>query len=106
MPHGTASRPSIIDREPVKTKVCGLTRPDEASATAAAGVDWIGLNFHVGSSRRVAEAVAAEIIAALPGTAEAVGLFVDRPPAEVLAIARRVGLHIVQLHGDEPPEDL
>jgi phosphoribosylanthranilate isomerase len=87
-------------------KICGLTRPDEALAAVAAGADWIGLNFHPGSPRRVDPATAGLISAALPATASAVGLFVNRPPAEVAETAARIGLRIVQLHGDEPPEDL
>jgi phosphoribosylanthranilate isomerase len=93
-------------RSSVLIKVCGLTDRDEALATAAAGAAWIGLNFHPASPRRIEPAAAAAIVAALPPTAEAVGLFVDRPPQEVAALAARVGLRIVQLHGREPPEDL
>ncbi len=90
----------------VRIKVCGLTRPDEALACARLGADWIGLNFHPGSPRRVDPGAAAEIVAALPPETEAVGLFVDRPPTEVAALAERLNLRIVQLHGQEPPEDL
>ena len=38
--------------------------------------------------------------------AQAVGVFVDRAASEVAGIANRLGIGIVQLHGDEPPEDL
>jgi phosphoribosylanthranilate isomerase len=54
----------------------------------------------------VEPSVAAQIVAALPGRAQAVGVFVDRPPAEVVKIAEQVGFRVVQLHGQEPPEDL
>jgi phosphoribosylanthranilate isomerase len=87
-------------------KICGLTGVAEALACASAGADWVGLNFHPASPRWIAPALAAEIAAALPSTCTAVGLFVDRPAAEVAATAGRVGLRVVQLHGDEPPEDL
>jgi phosphoribosylanthranilate isomerase len=87
-------------------KICGLTDPAEARACGRAGADWIGLNFHPDSPRFVDEGRAAEIVAALPETARAVGLFVNRPPEEVAGVARRVGVGIVQFHGDEPPEDL
>ena len=92
--------------DPVLVKICGLTAVGEALACARAGADRIGLNFHPASPRHVAPDVAAEIVAALPPSCTAVGLFVDRLPAEVAEIARRAGLHTVQLHGNEPPEDL
>ncbi|MHB1561278.1 MAG: phosphoribosylanthranilate isomerase, partial [Isosphaeraceae bacterium] len=62
--------------------------------------------FHPGSPRFVSEQRAAEIVKALPESTCAVGVFVDRPPAEVARIADAVGLTIIQLHGDEPPEDI
>lgn len=94
------------DRPGVRVKVCGLTVPAEARAAAEAGADWIGLNFHPPSPRFVDRDRAAAVLAALPATVQAVGLFVNRPPSEVIAVAERLGLGIVQLHGDEPPEDL
>ncbi len=90
----------------VKIKVCGLTSLGDALACVSGGADWIGLNFHPGSSRRIEPSLAAEIVAALPPTAHAVGLFVDRPPDEVASLADRIGLKTVQLHGNEPPTDL
>lgn len=87
-------------------KVCGLTCTADALACADLGVNWLGLNFHPGSPRKVDPAIAAEIVATLPATCAAVGLFVGRPPSEVRAIAGSVGIPILQLHGDEPPEDL
>lgn len=91
---------------PVRVKICGVTSVAEALVCARAGADWIGLNFHPSSPRRIDPIVAREIVAALPPSCEAVGLVVDRPPGEVAEVAARVGLSIVQLHGNEPPEDL
>ena len=90
----------------VRIKICGLTRFDEARACLAAGADWIGLNFHPGSPRFVPPSRAREIIAALDCPSRIVGLFVNRPAAEVAELAESLGLQAVQLHGDEPAEDL
>ncbi len=90
----------------VRIKICGLTRVPDALACASAGAEWIGLNFHPGSTRQIDHGLAAEIIAALPPPAEAVGVFVDRLPEQVAAVADRLGLRIIQLHGQEPPENL
>jgi phosphoribosylanthranilate isomerase len=85
-------------------KICGLTTPEDAVATAEAGADWIGLNFYPPSPRYVTPDAAAAIVRRLPPTVAPVGLFVDRSPAEVAEVAEEAGLRIVQLHGDEPPE--
>lgn len=90
----------------VRVKICGLTTVADALVCARAGADWIGLNFHPPSPRKIDPSLAAEIVGALPVSSTAVGLFVDRPPSEVAATADQVGLTIVQLHGREAPEDL
>ena len=90
----------------MKIKVCGLTTPADAIACVEAGVDWVGVNFHPGSPRFVDREQAVVIRHALAGRVGAVGLFVDRPAAEVVATAEAVGLDAVQLHGEEPPEFL
>jgi len=94
------------DQLRVLVKICGLTRVDEAVACVQAGADLIGLNFHSGSPRFVDLSQASAIIAAIARPEQAVGLFVNRPADEVARIAEELGLVHVQLHGDEPPEDL
>lgn len=88
----------------MKIKVCGLTRIDDARACVAAGVDWLGLNFHPGSPRRVNLVAARAIRRAVDDRAQIVGLFVDRPPSEIIEVSRAIGIDLVQLHGDEPVE--
>ena len=88
---------------PVKVKICGVCRVDDAVAAVRAGADFIGLNFHEGSPRYVGVARAAEIADAVPGTA-LVGVFVDAPRAHVEEVAARVGLTALQFHGDEDAE--
>jgi len=90
----------------VGVKICGLTSVEDGLACAAAGVDWIGLNFHPGSPRCITRAKAAAIIGVLPPSVAPVGVFVNRPAAEVADVAEYLGLEIVQLHGQEPVEDL
>jgi phosphoribosylanthranilate isomerase len=90
----------------VRVKICGVTRVDDAIACAELGADWIGLNFHPGSPRYIAPEQAATIVAALPPAAKAVGVFVDQPATGVAALASKLAIGIVQLHGHEPPEDL
>jgi phosphoribosylanthranilate isomerase len=93
-----------VSHTAIRVKICGLTRVDQAVACAELGVDWIGLNFHPASPRYVQPDQAAAIVASLPPSVSPVGVFVDRPVAEVAEIASRTGLAVVQLHGRESPE--
>jgi phosphoribosylanthranilate isomerase len=86
-----------------KVKICGLTNSDDAHHAADLGAWALGLIFHEPSPRACAEADALEIAAALHRRALVCGVFVNRPLDEVVATADRVGLTMVQLHGDEGP---
>ena len=90
---------------PFHVKICGVTRMEDALAAAKAGADSIGLNFYAKSPRCIDPARAAEIVRALPEGVEAVGVFVNEPPERVNSVAEQAGLHMVQLHGDESPQD-
>ncbi len=85
-------------------KICGLTTPADALAAASAGADWVGLNFHPPSPRFLTPESALAILRILPEHVVPVGLFVNRSATEVAEMAERLGLQVVQLHGDEPPE--
>ena len=85
----------------VLVKICGVTRAEDAEAAVAAGADLIGLNFWPRSRRYVTLEAAIAIAAAIPGDVRKVGVFVNAPAPTVLETAARVGLDLVQLHGDE-----
>ncbi len=84
----------------VQVKICGLTMPAQAAAVAAAGADAVGLVFYPPSKRHVADAQAAELVAAL-GSVPAVGVFVNEPTAEIIRRVDELGLAYAQLHGRE-----
>lgn len=90
-------------------KICGFTRPEDAAFAAAAGADWLGLNFWPRSRRRIERGQAAEVAAAArearAGVA-LVGLFVDQPAEEIAELIDALHLDFVQLHGDESPDDI
>ena len=88
----------------VKVKICGITNWTDARRAVEAGADFLGFNFYPKSSRYVAPAAARRIVQRLPEGVASVGVFVNEPEPEMLAIARRVGLDYVQLHGDETAE--
>lgn len=89
----------------VRVKICGLTSLDDALAAAELGADALGFNFWPGSKRFCPPERAAAIAARLPPFVSAVGVFVNQPRRHILKVAKQVGLHAVQLHGDEGPED-
>ncbi len=86
----------------VRVKVCGITRPQDAAACAALGVDFLGLIF-AASPRQVTPARAGEVCAAAP-SARWVGVFVDAPLEELIEVVTTTGLGWVQLHGRETTE--
>lgn len=89
----------------VRTKICGITRVEDALIAAQAGVDAIGLVFYAKSPRAVSVKQAQEIIAALPPFVSTVGLFVNASRAEVNAVLSQVALDVLQFHGDETPAE-
>lgn len=89
----------------IRTKICGITRVEDALIAAQAGVDAIGLVFYAKSPRAVSVAQAKDIIAALPPFVSTVGLFVNASRAEINAILAELPLDVLQFHGDETPDD-
>ena len=85
----------------VLVKICGVTRVEDAEAAVAAGADWIGLNFWPRSRRHIDVETAVKIAAVIPGDVKKVGVFVNAPSTQVEQIAARVGLDLLQFHGDE-----
>ncbi|MDR3089671.1 MAG: phosphoribosylanthranilate isomerase [Desulfobulbaceae bacterium] len=87
-----------------RIKVCGITNPDDAAMAVAAGVDALGFIFAASSPRAVKTSQAKNIIAQLPPMVDAVGVFVNQDPVELVEIIEYCGLTLVQLHGDESPD--
>jgi phosphoribosylanthranilate isomerase len=87
-------------------KICGITRLEDAEAAVAAGADAIGFVFWPESPRFIDPFRAARIAAALPPFVTPVGVFVNQRADYINAVAARVKLGAVQLHGDEGAGDL
>jgi phosphoribosylanthranilate isomerase len=88
---------------PPRVKICGVTRLDDALAAVDLGAWAVGMIFYEQSPRECMVAEAERIGAALRRRVEIVGVFVNSTPAHIAEISDRVGLTIVQLHGDEGP---
>ena len=90
----------------VKVKICGITNWTDARRAVEAGAQFLGFNFYRPSPRYIQPAAARRIIRRLPEGVATVGVFVNETEANMLAIARRLGLDYLQLHGDELPEQV
>lgn len=88
----------------VKVKICGITSLKDALAAVEAGADALGFVFYSRSSRYIAPETAAHIIRQLPAFVTTVGLFVNEQSAVIDDIVTTCQLDVVQLHGDELPE--
>ncbi|WP_411384081.1 phosphoribosylanthranilate isomerase [Pseudomonas sp. L7] len=89
----------------VRTKICGITRIEDALAAVEAGADAIGFVFYAKSPRAVDVRQARAIIEQLPPFVTTVGLFVNASRCELNEILEVVPLDLLQFHGDETPAD-
>ncbi len=89
----------------IPVKICGLTNIEDAQLAVRLGAAAVGMIFFEASPRCVTPAQAQKIVAGLDGAVTKVGIFVNEPPDQVNAVVDEVGLDLVQLSGDESPED-
>ena len=93
--------------ESVQVKICGLRTKDQLLFARDAGADLLGLMFYEPSSRYIQPREARELLKTIEDshiTPDIVGIFVNKEAEYINDIIEQVGLHFVQLHGDESPE--
>jgi len=88
----------------IYTKVCGITKSEDARYAAQLGYHAIGFIFYPPSPRYIDPEKAKAIIAGLPPFITTVGVFVNEKPETVGDICSFCKLSMVQLHGEETPE--
>ncbi len=86
-------------------KICATTNLPDAQDSVTAGADALGFIF-APSTRGIEVDAAVEIIAALPAEIDKIGVFVNATPERVGEIAKQCGLTGIQLHGDEPADQM
>lgn len=85
-----------------RIKICGLTRPEDISFVNEAEPDYVGFVIHVpGSRRSVSPEEAARLRVRLAGKIVPVGVFVDEPLENVVALLENGVIEMAQLHGSE-----
>jgi phosphoribosylanthranilate isomerase len=86
----------------IRLKVCGMRDEENLQQLIQVGPDYIGFIFYSKSKRYVGEDDAVSFIKPLP--VQKVGVFVNEENSEVLRRAKALDLQIIQLHGDESPD--
>ena len=91
-----------------KVKICGLSTKGAVETAVSAGADYIGFVF-APSKRQVTLEEATELAKLIPSDVKKVGVFVSPSRTELLEAIEKVGLDLVQVHGqvvDDLFEDL
>jgi indole-3-glycerol phosphate synthase/phosphoribosylanthranilate isomerase len=91
----------------VQVKICGIRTKEQLLTAIGAGADLIGMMFYEPSPRYIQPGEAKELLKPLEEgqtASEIVGVFVNEEADFINDIVEQVGLHVVQLHGDEPSE--
>lgn len=94
----------FLDPSTVSLKICGVTTSADAAALAGLGVEAVGANFWPESKRHLHPA-GAGWLRDHAGSFLRVGVFVNQDPELPLRLFRDGFIDVVQLHGDERPED-
>lgn len=89
---------------PIKVKVCGITRVEDALSAVRLGASAIGLIFWKKSTRYIDPYKARKIVIALPPFVSVVGVYVDPSSDWVEETCSIAGVTLLQFHGSETPE--
>lgn len=84
-------------------KICGMRDEENIAAVASLTPMLMGFIFH-DASPRDAGGLNPEAVKSLPPFVRPVAVFVDKDNEYITGICERYGIHIIQLHGAESPE--
>jgi phosphoribosylanthranilate isomerase len=88
----------------IAVKICGLNSAETVDAAVHAGVDYVGLNFHDRSPRKVTLEAATALANRMRGRVKIAALVPDAGDEQIAAILRAVRPDFLQLHGSETPD--
>ena len=91
-----------------KVKICGISTKEAVETAVSAGADYIGFVF-APSKRQVTLEQAIGLAKYIPNYIQKVGVFVSPSRVELLEAIEKVGLDLIQVHGqvaDDLFEDL
>ena len=87
-----------------RTKICGITRLEDAQASIKAGCDALGFVFFKESPRYIALDAFKAIAKVLPPFVTKVGLFVNAEPVDIQKAIQSGLIDLIQFHGEETPQ--
>ncbi|MDO4275753.1 MAG: phosphoribosylanthranilate isomerase [Eubacteriales bacterium] len=89
----------------MKIKICGIRRPEDTEILNRCKPDYAGFVF-AGTKRRVSPERAEELRKLLDPDIRTVGVFVNENPENILLLADKDIIDVIQLHGDETEEEI
>ena len=90
----------------MKIKLCGLTRSCDIEAVNELQPDHIGFVFAKKSRRYVSPEKAEELKAMLAPGIQAVGVFVNEEPEQIVSLLEAGTIDVAQLHGQEGEREI
>ena len=94
----------FLDPKNPSLKICGITLASDAERLPAMHIDALGVNFWP-KSKRFLKPAEADFLKSLAGKILRVGVFVNAGPEHPRDLFQRGLIDVVQLHGDESPEE-
>ncbi|MGB8491901.1 MAG: phosphoribosylanthranilate isomerase [Bacteroidales bacterium] len=88
----------------MKIKICGITDAANATELAAMCPDYLGFIFYEGSKRFIGNDPG-YLFSRIPPEIKKTGVFVNEILSNVIDLAFRYRLDLVQLHGSESPDE-
>lgn len=95
---------NFLNPDFVSLKICGVTSQADAELLIQHGVTALGANFWPQSKRYLAP-IHAGFLRELAGKILRVGVFVNEPAEFPISLYNNGLIDVIQIHGDEKPED-
>lgn len=86
-------------------KICGMREPENIREVSELKPDLLGFIFYKGSPRYAGEILDPAVLSAIPEHIKKTGVFVNSDFQEIILTAGKYSLDIVQLHGNETPDE-